>query len=89
VINETLPVINKLGLHARSAAKLVTTAQPFKCDITLERKGREVNAKSIMGVMMLAATCGSEVNIALNGDDEVAAFQAIKQLFANRFDEES
>ncbi|MCW8826004.1 MAG: HPr family phosphocarrier protein, partial [Gammaproteobacteria bacterium] len=63
MIQETIPVINKLGLHARAAAKLVATAQPFKCEISLERKGREVNAKSIMGVMMLAATCGTEVNI--------------------------
>lgn len=89
MINETLPVINKLGLHARAAAKLVTTTQPFSCEISLERKGRSVNAKSIMGVMMLAATCGTSINITLDGTDEVAAFEAIKQLFKNRFGEES
>jgi len=89
VINETLPVINKLGLHARAAAKLVTTAQPFSCEISLERKGRSVNAKSIMGVMMLAATCGTSVNISLDGADEAAAFNAIKLLFEQRFGEES
>lgn len=89
MINETLPVINKLGLHARAAAKLVTTTQPFSCEISLERKGRRVNAKSIMGVMMLAATCGTTVNISLEGSDEVAALQAIKRLFENRFGEES
>lgn len=89
MINETLPVINQLGLHARAAAKLVTTAQPFECDITLERKGREVNAKSIMGVMMLAAACGSTVNIILDGPDEAEAFQVIQSLFDNRFGEES
>lgn len=89
MINETLPVINKLGLHARAAAKLVTTTQPFFCEISLERKGRSVNAKSIMGVMMLAATCGTSINITLEGPDEVAAFEAIKQLFENRFGEES
>ena len=89
MIYETLPVINKRGLHARAAAKLVSTAQPFKCKITLERRGRQVDAKSIMGVMMLAATCGSEVNIVLDGPDEVAALKAIKSLFAARFGEES
>jgi len=89
MINDTLPVINKLGLHARAAAKLVSTAQPFECEITLERKGRKVNAKSIMGVMMLAATCGTTVNIALDGSDEATAFNAIKTLFADRFGEES
>lgn len=88
MIHENLPVINKLGLHARAAAKLVSTAQPFKCDILLERKGRQVNAKSIMGVMMLAATCGTTVNITLNGRDEAAAFSAIKTLFEKRFGEE-
>ncbi len=89
MINETLPVINKLGLHARAAARLVKLTQPFACEISLERKGRNVNAKSIMGVMMLAATCGTSINISLDGSDEVAAFQAIKQLFENRFGEES
>ncbi len=88
MINETLPVINKLGLHARAAAKLVTITQPFTCEISLERKGRSVNAKSIMGVMMLAATCGTHVNISLNGSDEAAALQAIQHLFENRFGEE-
>ena len=89
MINETLPVINKLGLHARAAAKLVSTAQPFECEIALERKGRTVNAKSIMGVMMLAASCGTTVNISLDGSDETAAFDALKSLFKNRFGEES
>ncbi len=89
MINETLPVINRLGLHARAAAKLVTTAQPFACEISLERKGRSVNAKSIMGVMMLAATRGTTINISLDGPDEAAAFDAIKTLFADRFGEES
>lgn len=89
MINETLPVINKLGLHARAAAKLVKTTQPFNCEISLERKGRSVNAKSIMGVMMLAATCGTTINISLDGADEKAAFDAIKTLFADLFGEES
>lgn len=89
MINETLPVINKLGLHARAAAKLVKTSQPFACEISLERKGRRVNAKSIMGVMMLAATCGTTINITLDGVDEAAAFKAIKKLFKDRFGEES
>lgn len=89
MINKTLSVTNKRGLHARAAVKLVKTTQPFACDISLERKGRRVNGKSIMGVMMLAAACGTSVNISLDGPDEATAFDAIKLLFEDRFGEES
>jgi phosphocarrier protein HPr len=82
-----IDVINKLGLHARAAAKLVALASTFNSNISLKRNNREVNAKSIMGVMMLAATCGTQVEITLDGHDEKEALASIKELFHNRFDE--
>ncbi len=84
----TIDVINKLGLHARAAAKLVALASQFKSDITLSRNNREVNAKSIMGVMMLAASCGTQVTITIMGSDEKNALNAIRELFNRRFDED-
>ena len=83
-----IDVINKLGLHARAAAKLVALASTFDSTITLKRNNREVNAKSIMGVMMLAATCGTQVEITIEGDDELDALESIQALFQRRFDEE-
>ena len=88
MIETTLRLINKLGLHARAAAKLVSLAQTFESDIELERNGRIVNAKSIMGVMMLAAACGITVIIRLDGSDMNDAFKAIEALFQDRFGEE-
>lgn len=81
-------IINKLGLHARAAAKLVKLASSFSSSIELERDGRKVNAKSIMGVMMLAASQGTQLQLHVEGDDEQAATDAIGELVANRFDEE-
>lgn len=81
-------IINKLGLHARAAAKLVKLASSFSSSIELERDGRKVNAKSIMGVMMLAASQGTQLQLHVEGDDEQAATDAIGELIANRFDEE-
>ena len=81
-------IINKLGLHARASAKLMQTASEFKSDVWLERNGKRVNAKSIMGVMMLAAAKGSTVNIETIGDDDEAALQAVLALIADRFGEE-
>ena len=81
-------IINKLGLHARASAKLTQTASEFKSDVWLERNGKRVNAKSIMGVMMLAAAKGSTVNIETIGDDDEAALQAVLALIADRFGEE-
>jgi len=80
-------IVNKLGLHARAAAKLTQLAGGFQCEIWLSRNGRRVNAKSIMGVMMLAAAKGSKVAIETSGADEEAAMQAIVQLIAEKFGE--
>ena len=81
-------IINKLGLHARASAKLTQTASEFKSDVWLERNGKRVNAKSIMGVMMLAAAKGSTVNIETIGEDDEAALQAVLALIGDRFGEE-
>ena len=78
------PIVNKLGLHARAAAKLTHIASGFQSDIWLSRAGRRVNAKSIMGVMMLAAGKGSTVTIEANGEDADAALAALTKLIAER-----
>ncbi|QNM96848.1 HPr family phosphocarrier protein [Chitinimonas koreensis] len=80
-------IINKLGLHARASSKLTQLASRFKCEVWLARNGKRVNAKSIMGVMMLAAARGSRVTIETIGEDEEAAMAALTELIANRFDE--
>jgi phosphocarrier protein len=80
-------IINKLGLHARASAKLTELANHYPCQIWLERNGRRVNAKSIMGVMMLAAAKGSTVTIETNGDQADEALAALVALINNRFDE--
>jgi phosphocarrier protein len=81
------PIVNKLGLHARAAAKLTHIASGFQSDIWLSRAGRRVNAKSIMGVMMLAAGKGSTVTIEAEGADALAALAALSKLIAERFGE--
>jgi phosphocarrier protein len=81
------PIVNKLGLHARAAAKLTHIASGFQSDIWLSRAGRRVNAKSIMGVMMLAAGKGSTVTIEAEGNDAPAALAALTRLIAERFGE--
>ncbi|HHM02273.1 MAG TPA: HPr family phosphocarrier protein [Caldithrix abyssi] len=88
MIEEVLPILNKHGLHARPAAHLVKTAGQFKSNVKLFKDGLEVNAKSIMGVMMLAAEPGSEVLLQIEGEDEEAAFAALKELFDKKFHEE-
>lgn len=80
-------IINKLGLHARASAKLTQLASQFPCEVWLSRNGRRINAKSIMGVMMLAAAKGSKILIETDGKDEAAALQALQQLIADRFGE--
>jgi phosphocarrier protein len=80
-------IVNKLGLHARAAAKLTHVASGFQSEIWLSRSGRRVNAKSIMGVMMLAAGKGSQVHIAAEGADADAALAALAKLIADRFGE--
>jgi len=88
MLQRELTVSNKLGLHARATAKLVQTLSSFRCNATLSAKGREVNAKSIMGVMLLAAGFGTKVTVSVDGEDEAAALDAIAALFERRFDEE-
>jgi len=88
VISSELQIINKLGLHARAAAKLVKLASSFECNIDIEKEGQKVNSKSIMGVMMLAASCGSVVTITATGTDEEKALDAVTDLINRRFDEE-
>jgi phosphocarrier protein HPr len=80
-------IINKLGLHARAAAKLVAQASQFNSDIKLAKAQTEVNAKSILGVMMLAAAKGSVLSISADGPDEGAALDALQALVERRFDE--
>ena len=79
--------MNKLGLHARAAARLTEVAGGFAAEVWLSRNGRRVNAKSIMGVMMLAAGLGSTVDLETDGPDEQAAMEAIERLFGDRFGE--
>ena len=81
------PIINKLGLHARASARLSQLASKFSCEIWLTRSNRRVNAKSIMGVMMLAAGKGSSVLIEAEGADADAALKALQELIANKFGE--
>ncbi len=80
-------IINKLGLHARASAKLTQLAGRFKSNVWLTRNGKRVNAKSIMGVMMLAAAKGATIDIETDGPDEAAAMQALTELIANCFEE--
>jgi phosphocarrier protein len=84
---QDIEVINKLGLHARASAKLTQLASRFRSEVFLSRNGRRVNAKSIMGVMMLAAARGATVTLEASGPDEQEALSAIAALFANKFDE--
>ena len=84
---QEVEIVNKLGLHARASAKLTETAGRYKADVWVSRNGRRVNAKSIMGVMMLAAAKGSRIVIQTDGPDETEAIAAVAQLVAQRFGE--
>ena len=86
-MKQDIEIINKLGLHARASTKLTQTASQFSSDIWIERNGRRVYAKSIMGVMMLAASKGSMVTLETNGADESVAMEALVNLINNRFGE--
>ena len=88
MIERELLISNKLGLHARATAKLVQVLAGYRCNATLTAKGREVNAKSIMGVMLLAAGHGTSVMLRVEGDDEATAADAVAALFERRFDED-
>jgi len=89
MIERELTVSNRLGLHARATAKLVQVLSAFRSNATLTAKGREVNAKSIMGVMLLAAGQGTNVKLRVEGEDEANAADAVIALFERRFDEDS
>ena len=87
MLERELIVANTLGLHARATAKLVQLLSSYRCGATLTAKGREVNAKSIMGVMLLAAGQGTPVVLRVDGEDETAAANAVAELFERLFDE--
>ena len=87
MIKSTILISNKLGLHARASAKLTKLAGSFGSEVHLSRNSRRVNAKSIMGVMMLAAGMGSEVEIEVDGPDEAAAMGALRALIDGKFGE--
>ena len=87
MIQKNVEIINKLGLHARAAAKFVTCAGQFNSRVQVERNGRKVNGKSIMGVMMLAASQSSTITLEIDGSDEKAACAALESLIAERFGE--
>jgi phosphocarrier protein len=86
--DKTVTIVNKLGLHARAAARFVTLASSFASDIKVARNGQEVNGKSIMGVMMLAASRGSEITLIIDGNDEAEAMARLSELIAQRFGED-
>ena len=88
MIQKEITVTNRLGLHARPAAKVVQTAGEFRSEIRLKRDDLEVNAKSILGVMTLAAEMGSKVIIRAEGEDEVRAVEALAKLFEDKFEED-
>ena len=85
---QTFIIRNRLGLHARAAALLVKTANRFVSEITIEKDGLEVNGKSIMGILMLAAAKGSKITLKAEGRDSVQAMRTLGELFENKFDEE-
>ncbi|GAB1388948.1 MAG: HPr family phosphocarrier protein [Rubrivivax sp.] len=87
MIKSSIVIVNKLGLHARASAKLTKLAGSFASEVHLARNGRRVNAKSIMGVMMLAAGVGTSIEIEVDGADEAAAMQALRALIDDRFGE--
>ena len=87
MINRDVEIINKLGLHARAASKFVKTATGFDCEITVRKGNRSANGKSIMGVMMLAASRGSVLELTANGADEGQAVAALEKLIKERFGE--
>jgi len=86
-VTEKLPVINKLGLHLRAAAELVKVANKFKSHILIQHGVQNVNAKSLMGLMTLAAAKGTDLEFTIEGDDAKDAMAALRQLFANKFGE--
>jgi phosphocarrier protein len=87
MVERTVQILNKNGLHARPAAEIVKLAAKYRSEITISRDGTEVNGKSIMGVMMLAAECGASILLRADGEDAEQAVDAIATLIANKFGE--
>jgi phosphocarrier protein len=87
MISKNVTIINKLGLHARAASKLVNKANQFESDVFIDKQGNRINAKSIMGVMMLAASKGTEILLEVDGGDEEDCMKAVVQLIEARFEE--
>ncbi|HEY3325749.1 MAG TPA: HPr family phosphocarrier protein [Novimethylophilus sp.] len=87
MIRQEIEIVNKLGLHARASTKLTQVAGQFDSQLWIERGTRRVNAKSIMGVMMLAASKGSKITLEASGDDETAAMSQLVELINNKFGE--
>jgi len=87
MLSRQITISNKLGLHARAAAKLVGIANGYGAEVTLEKQGQRVNGKSIMGVMMLAASKGTELRLLVDGEGEEAAMRALVELIDNKFGE--
>tara|TARA_B100000035_G_C20977292_1_gene543766 strand:- start:1077 stop:1346 length:270 start_codon:yes stop_codon:yes gene_type:complete len=87
MLTKKLKITNKLGLHARAAAKVVSTANVFKSEITLVKDGKCADARSIMKLLMLSASQGSSVEVEINGVDQNDAMRSIEELFKNKFDE--
>jgi len=87
MLRQAIDIVNRLGLHARASAKLTQLAGSFQSEVWMTRDGRRVNAKSIMGVMMLAAAKGSSVELEVDGPDEQAAMDALVALITDRFGE--
>jgi phosphocarrier protein len=88
VIERELAIRNRLGLHARAAAKFVQTASRFKSEVKIRKNGEEVDGKSILGLLLLAASQGTAITVAVCGEDEEAAFAAVEGLVERKFDED-
>jgi phosphotransferase system HPr (HPr) family protein len=88
VIERDLAIRNRLGLHARAAAKFVQTASRFKSEVKIRKNGEEVDGKSILGLLLLAASQGTQITVAVSGEDEDAAFAAVEGLIIRSFDED-
>ena len=89
MIEREMEITNRLGLHARAAAKLVHVTGRFASQVKIQKDGEEVDAKSILGILLLAAAQGSRIVVRCDGEDEGEAMQAVSELIANRFDEEA
>lgn len=87
MIERSLQIVNKLGLHARAAAKLVRTASSYKSQVIIQKDGSEVDGKSILGVLMLAASQGTQITLRVSGQDEREAIESLVDLIAGRFGE--